>query len=179
MERDEWNNLAKWVLRDWDGDYPGPVLSSHNRWLVQVPRLWRIYSMKGKGTDEKRSFQNMLENLFIPIFEATLEPEKHPEVAELLTHIVGFDSVDDEGAAEAPSCCARPSTWTKEQNPAYCWQLYYLWGNIEVLNRLRQSKGLNTFAFRPHAGETGDPMHLAVSYASFVHSFQILHWACN
>mmetsp|Transcript_1306 Transcript_1306/g.1533 ORF Transcript_1306/g.1533 Transcript_1306/m.1533 type:complete len:527 (-) Transcript_1306:76-1656(-) len=164
MERDEWKNLAKWVLRDWDGDYPGPVLSSHNRWLVQVPRLWRIYSMKGKGTDEKRSFQNMLENLFIPIFEATLEPEKHPEVAELLTHIVGFDSVDDEGAAEAPSCCARPSTWKKEQNPAYCWQLYYLWGNIEVLNRLRKSKGLNTFAFRPHAGETGDPMHLAATY---------------
>ncbi len=161
MERHEWFNLAKWVLRDWEGkDYPGPVLSTHNRWIVQVPRLWRIFQKKSKGN----SFQDMLENLFVPIFEATLYPEKHPEVAELLTHIVGFDSVDDEGTAEAPCGCSRPSEWNKEQNPAYCWQLYYLWANIEVLNRLRVSKGLNTFAFRPHAGETGDAMHLAATY---------------
>ena len=43
-------------------------------------------------------------------------------------------------------------------------KLYYLWANIEVLNKLRQSKGMNTFAFRPHAGETGDTMHLAATY---------------
>lgn len=165
MERKEWYNLAKWVLRDWEGeDYPGPVLSTHNRWLIQIPRLWRIYSLKGKGADRKHTFQDMLENLFIPIFEATLYPEKHPEVSELLKHIVGFDSVDDEGAAEQPCSCARPSEWKSEQNPAYCWQLYYLWANIEVLNTLRSSKGLNTFVFRPHAGETGDVMHLAATY---------------
>jgi hypothetical protein len=34
------------------------------------------------------------------MFEATLEPEKHSAVAEVLKHIVGIDSVDDEGAAE-------------------------------------------------------------------------------
>jgi AMP deaminase len=163
MERDEWYKLAKWVLRDWGGDYPGPVLSTHNRWLVQIPRLWRIYYMKNQQSEEKKSFQDMLDNLFVPIFEATISPEKHPEVAELLTHIVGFDSVDDEGASEAPCGCTRPSGWTNEQNPAYCWQLFYLWSNMEVLNRLRKSRGLNTFAFRPHAGETGDAMHLAVS----------------
>jgi AMP deaminase len=43
-------------------------------------------------------------------------------------------------------------------------QLYFLWANLQVLNRLRQSLGLNTFSFRPHAGETGDPMHLAATY---------------
>ena len=102
MERHEWHNLAKWMLCDWKGgDYPGPVLSSHNRWMVQVPRLWRIYAGKKNCSDGKtRSFQDMLENLFCPLFEATLNPEAHPEVAELLKHIVGFDSVDDEGAAE-------------------------------------------------------------------------------
>jgi AMP deaminase len=123
MERGEWLNLAKWVLRDWVGDIPGPVLSTHNRWIVQVPRLWRIFCMKGKGGVEKKSFQDMLTNLFSPIFEATLYPDKHPEIAELLKHIVGFDSVDDEGAMEAPHNCARPSDWQNEQNPAYCWQL--------------------------------------------------------
>jgi len=189
MERKEWLQLAKWVLRDWKtGDFPGNMLSSHNRWLVQVPRLWRVYHKKGKGTV---SFQDMLENLFGPLFEATLFPDKHPEVAELLKHIVGFDSVDDEGSLEvgsmicshvlvsfvfcsshphcltskqAPLSCCLPSVWKREDNPAYCWQLYYLWANIEVLNKLRQTKGLNTFAFRPHAGETGDSMHLAATY---------------
>mmetsp|Transcript_17157 Transcript_17157/g.37212 ORF Transcript_17157/g.37212 Transcript_17157/m.37212 type:complete len:884 (+) Transcript_17157:191-2842(+) len=166
MERHEWHNLAKWMLCDWKGgDYPGQLLSSHNRWMVQVPRLWRIYAGKKKCSDGKtRSFQEMLENLFCPLFEATLNPEAHPEVAELLKHIVGFDSVDDEGAAEAQCSCTRPSAWKTKQNPAYSWQLYYLFANIEVLNRLREARGLNTFSLRPHAGETGDPMHLAAAY---------------
>ncbi|EJK76570.1 hypothetical protein THAOC_01659 [Thalassiosira oceanica] len=106
----------------------------------------------------------MLENLFGPLFDATLRPEEHPEVAELLTHIVGFDSVDDEGAPEAPLTSAEPASWTSEENPAYSWQLYHIWANLEVLNRVRESRGLNTFAFRPHAGETGETMHLAATY---------------
>lgn len=65
---------------------------------------------------------------------------------------------------KAPLTCEKPSSWTQDDNPAYCWQLYYLWANIEVLNRVRKSKGLNTLAFRPHAGETGDTMHLAATY---------------
>jgi len=162
MENNEWEKLAKWVLRDWEGgDFPGNMISSHNRWLVQIPRLWRVYYQKGKG---ESSFQDMLENLFVPLFEATLHPEAHPEVAELLSHIVGFDSVDDEGSMEAPLTCCLPSSWKKEDNPAYCWQLYYLWANIHILNRVRESRGMNTFAFRPHAGETGETMHLAATY---------------
>lgn len=35
---------------------------------------------------------------------------------------------------------------------------------MEVLNKLRSARGLNTLAFRPHAGETGNPMHLATTY---------------
>jgi len=60
--------------------------------------------------------------------------------------------------------CTRPKEWSHEKNPAYCWQLYFLWANIEIVNKLRKTKGLNTFAFRPHAGETGNVMHLAASY---------------
>mmetsp|Transcript_5129 Transcript_5129/g.10342 ORF Transcript_5129/g.10342 Transcript_5129/m.10342 type:complete len:749 (-) Transcript_5129:200-2446(-) len=163
MERKEWLNLAKWVMRDWDGEYPGPVLSSHNRWLVQIPRLWRIYKAK-KDQNGSLSFQVMLENIFVPLFDATINPNENKEIAELLQHIVGFDSVDDEGAAEAPCSNTTANAWTSATNPAYSWQLYYLWANIEVLNHLRKSRGLNTFSFRPHAGETGDPMHLAAAY---------------
>jgi AMP deaminase len=164
MERYEWYDLAKWILRDWDAcpqcPSSGPVLSTHNRWLIQVPRLWRIFRSK----NPQESFQGMLNNLFVPIFEATLFPEQHPEIAELLNHIVGFDSVDDEGAHEDPTDCERPHEWDTCKNPSYAWQLYYIWANLEVLNKVRQAKGLNTFAFRPHAGETGDVMHLATTY---------------
>jgi AMP deaminase len=98
MERHEWKDLATWMLKDWDGEWPGPVLSGSNRWLIQIPRLWRIYCSK-PGSDN-RSFDEMLENIFVPMFEATLYPDQHPEVAEALKNIVGFDSVDDEGSAE-------------------------------------------------------------------------------
>ena len=45
-------------------------------------------------------FNDMLENIFAPLFEATLYPERKPKLAEALKHIVGIDSVDDEGAPE-------------------------------------------------------------------------------
>jgi AMP deaminase len=157
MERHEWYDLAKWMITDWKHpDFPGKMISSDNRWLVQVPRLWRIYSQKPVVDGQpQRSFLEMIENLFVPLFEATLDPDGHPEVAEAMKHIVGFDSVDDEGALEESCSCHRPHQWTSPRNPAYWWQLYFLWANLEVLNRLRQALGLNTFSFRPHAGETG------------------------
>lgn len=167
MERNEWYDLAKWMLYDWKNtEFPGPVISSGNRWLIQVPRLWRIYCTKPiEPGQSPRSFLEMIENLFVPMFEATLYPDKHPEIAEVLKHIVGIDSVDDEGALEDGSCSSRrPHEWTKLTNPSYWWQLYFIWSNLEILNRLRKARNLNTFAFRPHAGETGDPMHLAVTY---------------
>jgi AMP deaminase len=140
MERTEWLQNAKWVLRDWKGANPGPVLSAKNKWMVQIPRLWRIFRKK-HANDQSKSFNHMLENIFAPMIEATLYPEKHPEVAELLNHIVGFDSVDDEGNPEAPCNCTSPSEWKQNDNPAYAWQLYYLWANIKVVNSLRKSKG--------------------------------------
>jgi AMP deaminase len=170
MERHEWYDLSKWLLTEWDHpEQPGVkgnnMLSSQNRWLIQIPRLWRIYSMKPiQPGDPQRSFQEMLENLFIPMFEATLYPDQHPEIAEALQHIVGLDSVDDEGAHEEPCSTVRPADWTTSSNPSYAWQLYYIWANLQVLNRLRSARGLNTLSFRPHAGETGDPAHLAAAY---------------
>ena len=131
--------------------------------MVQIPRLWRIFRKK-HSNDAAKSFNDMLENIFTPMVEATLHPEEHPEVAELLNHIVGFDSVDDEGNPEAPCGCASPKEWKGSENPSYAWQLYYLWSNIKVVNAMRKSRGLNTFAFRPHSGETGDVMHLAATY---------------
>ena len=117
---------------------PRALLLVQNKWLVQIPRLWRIYKFKHK--DSVSSFHDMIENIFTPMVEATLRPEENPEVAELLKNVVGFDSVDDEGNPEAPCCTKHPKEWTTSENPAYAWQLYYLWANIKVINGLRSSK---------------------------------------
>jgi AMP deaminase len=168
MERHEWYDLACWMMHDWpatEDTKGGNMVSPNNRWLVQIPRLWRIYSRKPVLEGEpSRSFQDMLDNIFFPMFEATLHPDKHPEIAQCLQHIVGFDSVDDEGVLETHCGPVEPEHWTDSKTPCYQWQLYYIWANLHVLNRLRQARGLNTIAFRPHAGETGDSMHLAASY---------------
>eukprot|EP00947_MAST-08B_sp_MAST-8B-sp1_P002222 g2222.t1 len=68
-------------------------------------------------------------------------------------------------------------TQLRKHNPSYAYQAYYLAVNIAVLNRLRRSKGLNEFAFRPHCGESGDVMHLAAAYLvgcpSVAHGIQL------
>ena len=155
--------------------------------MVQVPRIYRIFRKIGKV----KSFQDVLNNFFEPLFAATLEPEKHPELARLLTEISGFDSVDDESIHESQDFeyDVKPSDWTSLDSPSYvikcithsyitpntntstqqisnryAYQLYYFYANTVVLNRLRESRGMNTFELRPHCGEAGNVLHLAVSY---------------
>lgn len=41
---------------------------------------------------------------------------------------------------------------------------YYMYANLYSLNKLRESKSLNTFSYRPHAGEAGDIEHLAATF---------------
>ncbi len=48
-----------------------------------------------------------------------------------------------------------------ENNPPYGYWIYYMYANITSLNLLRQQRGLNTFAFKPHCGESGNLDHLA------------------
>ena len=42
--------------------------------------------------------------------------------------------------------------------------MYYTFANLCVLNKLRASRGLRTFQFRPHCGEAGDIDHLVSAY---------------
>jgi AMP deaminase len=167
--REEWPKLAHWVLKGAAGAGGGearPLLSSANRWLIQVPRLYSVFRSKKRadGTPVVARFSELVENIFSPLLEATLHPEAHPELAEFLKHVVGFDSVDDESNAECPVDATPPAEWCRPEQPNFSWQLYVLWGNLQVLNRLRAARGLNTWALRPHAGESGDPSHLSGAY---------------
>ncbi|XP_028853835.1 AMP deaminase 2 isoform X2 [Denticeps clupeoides] len=162
--RDEWDKLATWAVSH-------SVYSDNIRWLVQVPRLFDVYHTK----KQLANFQEMLENIFTPLFEVTINPQSHPELHLFLQHVVGFDSVDDESKPEHHIFnldSPLPANWTEEDNPPYSYYLYYMYANMTVLNHLRRRRGFPTFVLRPHCGEAG-PIHHLVS--GFILSENISH----
>jgi len=86
-----------------------------------------------------KNFGQIIENMFKPLFEATLWPSKHPELHKFLEYVTGFDSVDDESKHENPMFdkdCT-PFKWDHAENPPYNYYLYYMYANLCVLNHLR------------------------------------------
>ncbi|XP_069580145.1 AMP deaminase 2-like isoform X1 [Brachyistius frenatus] len=162
--RDEWDKLALWAVKH-------RVYSHNVRWLIQVPRLFDVYHTK----KQLANFQEMLENIFMPLFEVTVDPGSHPELHLFLQHVVGFDSVDDESKPEQHIFnldSPLPVDWTEEDNPPYSYYLYYTYANMTALNHLRRRRGFHTFVLRPHCGEAG-PIHHLVS--GFMLSENISH----
>ncbi|KAF4509715.1 hypothetical protein G6O67_003857 [Ophiocordyceps sinensis] len=154
---DEWDSLAAWVVDN--------GLFSHNvRWLVQIPRLYDVY--KASGLME--TFEQIVRNLFQPLFEVTKNPASHPKLHVFLQRVIGFDSVDDESKIERRlfKKFPVPKAWDTKQNPPYSYWIYYLFSNTSSLNYWRKKRGFNTFVLRPHCGEAGDSEHLAVAVLS-------------
>ncbi|CAR24816.1 AMP deaminase [Lachancea thermotolerans CBS 6340] len=152
---DEWDKLASWVIDN-------KVISHNVRWLIQVPRLYDIY----KKTDTVKSFNDIIRNLFLPLFEVTKNPQSHPKLHVFLQRVIGFDSVDDESKVDRRfhQKYPKPSLWDSPQNPPYSYYLYYLYSSMTSLNQWRAKRGFNTFVLRPHCGEAGDPEHLISAY---------------
>lgn len=151
---DEWDKLAAWVVDN--------KLVSHNvRWLIQVPRLYHVYKAEGR----LNNFEQVLINVFRPLFEVTKNPSSHPKLHIFLQRVIGFDSVDDESKAERRfhRKFPPPQEWNTEQNPPYNYWIYYLFANMASLNVWRKRRGFNTFLLRPHCGEAGDVEHLAAA----------------
>ncbi|OVA12017.1 Adenosine/AMP deaminase domain [Macleaya cordata] len=154
-KQSEWDQLASWFINN--------ELHSENAvWLIQLPRLYNIYRKMGTAT----SFQNILDNVFLPLFEVTVDPNSHPQLHVFLKQVVGFDLVDDESKPERRPTkhMPKPAEWTNEFNPAYSYYAYYCYANLYTLNKLRESKGLTTIKLRPHCGEAGDIDHLAAAF---------------
>ncbi|KAK7869401.1 hypothetical protein R5R35_000701 [Gryllus longicercus] len=153
---EEWDKLARWAI---DGD----VYSDNIRWLIQIPRLYDIF----KSNKLLNNFQEILNNIFYPLFEATNDPYSHPELHKFLKYVIGFDSVDDESKPENPlfdKDVLTPDVWADEENPPYAYYQYYMYANLTVLNHFRREKGLNTFVLRPHCGEAGPIQHLVCGF---------------
>ncbi|KAK3106992.1 hypothetical protein FSP39_004575, partial [Pinctada imbricata] len=153
---DEWDKLAAWAV-----DHK--VYSDNVRWMIQVPRLYDVY----KSNNLVQNFSNILENIFLPLFEVTRDPSSHPKLHAFLMYVSGIDSVDDESKAEHIKFdhdTPLPEDWTSDLNPPYNYYLYFMYANLAVLNQFRRERGLNTFVLRPHCGEAGNVTHLVAGF---------------
>ncbi|XP_071447304.1 AMP deaminase 2 isoform X2 [Hetaerina americana] len=153
---DEWDKLAHWAITH-------NVYSDNVRWLIQIPRLYDIF----KSNKLINNFQEILNNIFHPLFEVTNNPNSHPELHMFLQYVVGLDSVDDESKPENPlfdKDVPTPEQWNDEENPPYAYYQYYTFANLAVLNHFRREQGLNTFVLRPHCGEAGPVQHLVCGF---------------
>ncbi|KAJ3566856.1 hypothetical protein NP233_g6737 [Leucocoprinus birnbaumii] len=160
---DEWDKLARWIVNN--------KLYSHNvRWLVQIPRLYEVYKASGSVD----TFQDIVVNVFRPLFEVTKDPRTHPELHIFLQRVIGFDTVDDESKVERRihRKFPLPRLWNFPQPPPYSYWVYYMFANMASLNNWRRLRGFNTFVFRPHCGEAGDTDHLT---SAFLTSHSISH----
>uniref|UniRef100_A0A3Q3WHY6 AMP deaminase n=1 Tax=Mola mola TaxID=94237 RepID=A0A3Q3WHY6_MOLML len=133
----EWEYLANWFIQH-------KIHSPNMRWMIQIPRIYDIFKSKKLVPH----YAKMLENVFLPLFEATVNPQKHKSIHVFLKYVTGFDSVDDESkhsdhmfSYKSP----KPEAWTTDDNPPYTYYLFYMYANIMVLNNLRKERGLNTF----------------------------------
>ncbi|KAK2811971.1 hypothetical protein FQN50_001678 [Emmonsiellopsis sp. PD_5] len=151
---DEWDKLAAWVVDN-------KLYSPNIRWLIQIPRLYDVYKSSGMMQD----FEQVIKNVFQPLFEVTKDPSSHPKLHIFLQRVIGFDSVDDESKAERRLYrkFPIPKQWNTKQNPPYSYWIYFMFANMASLNSWRKHRGFNTFVLRPHCGEAGDPDHLAAA----------------
>ncbi|KAL2840142.1 hypothetical protein BJY01DRAFT_236835 [Aspergillus pseudoustus] len=151
----EWDKLAAWVVDN-------KLFSPNVRWLIQVPRLYDVYKSSGM----MENFEEVITNVFKPLFEVTKDPSSHPKLHLFLQRVVGFDSVDDESKAERRLYRKYPipREWNTKQNPPYTYWIFFMFANMASLNCWRRLRGFNTFVLRPHCGEAGDPDHLAVGF---------------
>jgi AMP deaminase len=151
---DEWDKLAAWVVDN-------KLFSPNVRWLIQIPRLFDVYKASGL----MNTFEQVVINVFQPLFEVTKDPSSHPKLHVFLQRVIGFDSVDDESKVERRLYrkFPVPRVWDSKQNPPYSYWIYYLFANMASLNVMRKQRGFNTFVLRPHCGEAGDSDHLAAA----------------
>lgn len=130
----EWDKLADWVVEN-------KLFSPNVRWLIQVPRLYNVY----KATKTVENFEQVISNIFKPLFEVTKDPTSHPNLHIFLQRVIGFDSVDDESKAERRiyKKYPYPRVWNTAMNPPYSYYIYYMFANMTSLNRFRQQRGFS------------------------------------
>ena len=72
----EWDILAAWICSN-------KLYSDNVVWLIQIPRLYHVYLDQGII----ENFEQMLENIFQPLFDVTRDPETHPQLHVFLQQV--------------------------------------------------------------------------------------------
>ncbi|CAE8614355.1 unnamed protein product [Polarella glacialis] len=164
-------------LEEWD-ELARLGKTERNIWMIQIPRVFGGFRKGGLV----ENFEELLNNIFQPLFEVALNPSSHSELAEVLPSISGFDCVDDESISDALTAhrsqlygdalttehtgdVLRPQLWTIPENPPYSYYMYYLYANMQRFNNLCKVAGRPWhLTLRPHCGEAGPVHHLATSF---------------
>jgi AMP deaminase len=149
-DEDEWEQLAKWFNdHQLSTDY-----SRLNRYIVAIHRS---RAKKEENKDKFEFHQKHLDNIFIPLFLATLAPEdpKNSDLAKFLQCVGGFMISSDEEYRESDFTRKRrrPAEVPWGDNVCDLYFAYYVWANLCSLNAFRKRRGLNTLQLRALANE--------------------------
>lgn len=91
--RTEWDKVSTLLTKDWGSNMILQLaawvidnkLISHNvRWLVQIPRLYSMY----KATGQVQNFEDIILNVFEPIYLVTKDPSSNPKLHVFLQRVV-------------------------------------------------------------------------------------------
>jgi AMP deaminase len=146
--RQDWAALAAWFLQY-------EMQHANMRWLIQVAPVYA--QQRAAGT--VASFDEYLRGLFAPLFAVSMDPASDPALHQFMQQVVAIDlkeSIASEAQESLGPDTPPPGEWTALSNPPYEYYLYHIWANLNGLNRLRHSRGLNTLKLRPHCGESRD-----------------------
>lgn len=154
--RDEWDKLVCWVVMYC-------VYFFNVCWLVQVFCFFDVYCIKGQLVN----FQEMLENIFLLLFEVIVYFVSYLELYFFLEYVDGFDSVDDEFKFENYVFNLESflfEVWVEEDNLFYVYYLYYIFVNMVMLNYLCRQRGFYMFVLRLYCGEVGFIYYLVLVF---------------
>ncbi|EPY42817.1 adenosine monophosphate deaminase [Angomonas deanei] len=176
LQEEEWERLAEWM-------YEQDLLETYrtNRWLISISPSPPIVGKGTEGSTTENTFeigpkfntslenhQQQLENIFLPLFQATVAPEdaKNVHVAGLLANVGAFVVQCGDAPGRRPLSAKRRRPvdvpWSEKVPVSYF--LYYVWTNLSALNALRKRCGLNTIQLRTKLSSQSSPEALAVSY---------------
>ena len=60
--------------------------------FLQIPRIYNVYREMGTIN----SFQNLLDNIFLPLYEVTVDPASHPQLHVFLEQVSGNTCMSTE-----------------------------------------------------------------------------------
>lgn len=150
FDEDEWESLARWFnAHQLSSEY-----SRLNRYIISIQRS-RV--KKEENKDKFEFHQKHLDNIFMPLFLATLAPEdpKNADLAKFLQVVGGFMITSDEEYRESDFTRKRrrPAEVPWSDNVCDLYFAYYIWANLCSLNVFRKRRGFNTLQFRACANE--------------------------